>query len=90
MERNMSVSKINPLAMSITLGILSAISILTIGILTHTFLAGTPIAIAIGTVYITYSPSVLNSVIGAVFGAINGAICGYVFAYLYNFLSERF
>ena len=84
----MAGSKINPIAVGITLGALTSLSIVSVGILIHLFLAGIPIAVAIGGLYITYNPSYLGSFICGGFGLMGGAIAGYIFSALYNFLTD--
>ncbi len=84
----MEASKINPVALGITLGALIGVSIFTLGILIHLFLAGIPIALAVGGLYITYNPSYLGSFICGGFGLIGGAIAGYIFSRLYNILID--
>lgn len=84
----MALLKLNPVAFGITLGGLSGLSIFGIGIVLHTFFPGLPIGGAIGTLYITYNPSFLNSFVCGALGFMGGAISGYIFARLYNILTD--
>ena len=84
----MTMLRINPVAIGITLGALIGVSIFAIGVLMHLFLAEIPISVAIGALYITYNPSFLGSFICAGFGLVGGAFAGYIFSSLYNFLLD--
>jgi hypothetical protein len=84
----MAASKLQPLAMGITLGALSALITFSLGMLAHTFLSGITTAIAVGTLYLTYNSSFLGSVVLGGLALITGFIGGYIFASLYNFLTD--
>ena len=84
----MAISKINPIAMGIAFGALSGVAIFSAGLIIHLFLTDIPIAVGIGSLYITYKPSYLSSFICGSFSFIGTAIGGYILSKLYNILID--
>lgn len=85
----MSISKIHPVALGVSLGIISGVSIFIMGLLAHAFFYGKPLVAAMGTMYISYNPSIINSALGGTLGFVNAFIAGYVAAWLYNLLIDH-
>lgn len=83
-----SFSKLNPTAMALAFGIIAGIMVLISGLLLHAFLAGKPIVAAIGTMYISYNPTLINSVLCGVVSFVNVCIGVYIAIWLYNFLVD--
>jgi hypothetical protein len=82
----MNYSKLNPVALGFTAAILAALSTFGLGLFANMFLSGKPISMMIGTVYLTYNLSVLNSLLAALVAFVNALIAGYIAAWFYNFL----
>lgn len=85
----MAISKIHPLALGITAGVLSGLGTFAAGMLAVIFYTGKPIVGMMGAMYITYSPSVINSAIGGGVVLVNAFIGAYIAAWVYNFLIAR-
>ena len=86
----MTIGKIHPIAFGVIAGILFSVSVFSMGLLAHFFLVDKPIILGVGTLYITYNPSLINAVFCTVIAGINGFIGGYIFSRIYNFLVETF
>lgn len=82
------LSKIHPIALGLTLGLLAGAAAFGMGLLALLFLNGKPLVSMLGTMYITYQPSLANSAIGGILVFLNMAIGGYITAWMYNFLIE--
>jgi len=77
--------KINPKALSLSLGIIGAVSIFILGILPILFNGwGASLVSITGSLYKGYSPSFGGAIIGAIWGFIDGYIGGLLIAWLYN------
>jgi len=85
----MAISKLHPVALGISVGIITGVSIFAMGMMAHLFLVGKPVVAAIGTSYLTYNPSPINSALGGVLGFVNAFIGGYLAAWIYNLLIDR-
>jgi hypothetical protein len=80
--------RINPMALGFSLGIISAIGLLTAGLLTY-FLVPETIDATIGTWHIQYKQSLWGVFVGTLASFINAFIGGAFIAWLYNvFLPE--
>jgi len=78
-------SKISPKALALSLGIISAISIFLLGILSILFNGwGASFIALIGSFYKGFSSSLSGAVIGAIWGFIDGYIGGLLIAWVYN------
>ena len=84
----MKASKLHPLALGISLGIISGVSTFIMGLLAYLLLNGKPLVSMVGTMYLTYNPTLMNSLLGGAIVFVNGLIAGYIAAWIYNFLSE--
>ena len=82
----MTFSKLHPIALALTLAIISGISVLGLGLSANMFLNGKPLATMVGSVYFTYNPSILNSLLSALLVFVNALVGGYVAAWVYNLL----
>ena len=85
----MAFSKIHPLALGVSVGVLSGISAFFVGVMALLFYTGKPLVGMMGSMYITYNPSLTNCVLGAVVVSINAFIGGYITSWVYNFLLGR-
>ena len=85
----MSFSKIHPVALGLSFGVISGISALLMCLAAYSFFNDKPIVAAVGTMYISYNPSLINSALGGVAGFVNAFIAGYVAAWIYNLLLDR-
>ena len=83
-----SKNKLHPLALGITLAIISSISTFVVGVAAFILLNGKPLVSMVGTMYITYNPTLTNAALGAAIVFINAIIAGYVAAWIYNLLIE--
>lgn len=81
-------SKIHPIALGVSFAIIAGIVTFLMGLSAHALFNGKPLVSMLGTMYITYNPSLLNSAIGALIAAVNGLVGGYIAAWLYNLLSD--
>jgi hypothetical protein len=84
----MAYSKIHPIALGLSLAIIAGISSFLMGLFANMFFSGKPLVSMIGTLYISYNPSILNSALGALIVFINALIAGYIAAWIYNLLSD--
>ena len=79
-----NTSKLHPLALGLSLGVLWGISIFIIGLIAHFFIYGRAFVLTMGTIYIGYHPSILGSIVGGIIGFIDAYIAGVIIAWLYN------
>lgn len=78
--------KLSPKGMGLACGILWALAMVFIVILTLIFDGyGKPFIDFMGHFYIGYEATVKGAVIGAVWGFVDTAIAGFLIAWLYNF-----
>lgn len=80
----MTVSKLNPVALGIACGIITGLTVFGMGILAQTLLPGQPIVVALGTMYLSFTGSFMNSLLGGMIGLVNAYIAGYIAAWVYN------
>lgn len=88
-EIMMKVSKLNPVALGISFGIISGLTLFSMGLLALFFLHGKPIVAAMGTMYVSYNSSFMNSLLGGLMGFVNAFIAGYIGAWLYNLFVDH-
>jgi hypothetical protein len=81
-------SKIHPIALGLSFAIIAGVATLLMGLLAHAVFNGKPLVSMLGSMYITYNPSLMNSAIGALIAAVNGLIGGYIAAWIYNLLCD--
>ncbi|RUR13660.1 hypothetical protein [Legionella sp. km772] len=84
----MAYSKIHPIALGLTLGILAGLGTLFAGLLANIFFNGKPFVTTVGSMYVTYSPTIQNSAIGGLMAFLGALVGGYVAAWVYNILCE--
>lgn len=84
----MEFSKINPLALGISISVLSALASFFMGLAAFIFYAGKPIVAMIGSIYLSYNPSLANAGLGAVIVLMNTFVSSYIAAWVYNFLLD--
>jgi len=80
----MAFSKINPIALGLSIGILSGIVTFFASLAAFIVYAGKPIVSTLGTMYIAYNPTLANCAIGTVIVFVNSFIGCYIAARLYN------
>ena len=85
----MTISKLHPTALGLSFGVISGLSVFGMGLLAQMFLHGKPLVAAVGTMYVSYNASLINSALGGVVGFVNAFIAGYIVAWIYNFLLNR-
>ncbi|MCW8397715.1 hypothetical protein OQJ26_02800 [Legionella sp. PATHC038] len=84
----MEFTKINPLALGISISIPSAIASFFMGLAAFVFFADKPIVGMVGTMYLSYNPSMGNAALGAAIVLMNTFISSYIVAWIYNFLLD--
>lgn len=84
----MKYAKLHPIAIGIAIAIIAGVSTLLMGLFINMFFNGKPLVSMIGTLYITYNPSLLNSALSALIVFVNALIGGYIAAWIYNLLAE--
>jgi hypothetical protein len=84
----MAHSKLHPIALGLSIAIIASVATLLIGLSINMFFNGKPIACMIGSLYLTYNPSILNSALSALIVFVDSLIGGYIAAWLYNVLSD--
>lgn len=77
-------TRLSPLALGFALGVMWAIGLFALGILSMLTGYGSEMVTLMGTVYLGYSATFLGSIIGAVWALVDGFIGGYILAWLYN------
>jgi len=86
----MTQSKINPLALGLSLGICWGIAVLVMGLMAYYFMNGESFVASVGTVSIGYKASILGSFLAGLAGFVYAFIGGLIFAWLYNLFSRYF
>ena len=82
------VAKLNPNALGLAFGVVMAISMLLLSLMTVWLSWGGIILSHINLIYLGYDATIYGSVIGALWGFVDGFICGYLVAWLYNKFSN--
>ena len=85
----MSVSKLHPAAFGITAAIMFGIPSIFAGLAAPLIFNGKPIAIAAGSMYITYIPTINAAIIGGTIIPLVAYSVGYVSSSIYNFLINK-
>lgn len=80
----MSGSKLSPVALGLSLGILWGISLFLLGLMAYAYSYGNPFIEAISSLYIGYEPSIKGSILGGIIGFVDAFISGFLIAWLYN------
>ncbi len=86
----MAFSKIHPVALGLSIGVISGLSTFFMGLLALAFYTGKPLVAMVGTMYVTFNPSLFNSALGAVVVFVNAFIGGYIAVWIYNLLIQYF
>jgi hypothetical protein len=84
----MAYSKLHPIAFGVSIAALSSASTLLVCFFANMLFGGKPLVAMLGSMYISYNPSILNSVLAAILVFVNVLIGGYIAAWIYNFLAE--
>jgi len=82
------MAKLDVKAMGLALGIIWAVAIIIMGIITMFFDYGKGFVQAMGSLYVGYKATVPGVVIGAIWGFIDAGIFGVILAWLYNKLAK--
>jgi hypothetical protein len=75
-------------ALGVSLGVLSALGILIIGLLAHFLHYGQSWVTLVSSVYIGFAATPVGIAIGMVWGFVDGFICGAIIALVYNCVSK--
>ncbi len=75
---------LNPQALGLAFGVLTAVWFFALGIAATFFGWGNELIDLVGTLYVGYTATVIGAVIGAVWGFVEGFVCGFLAAWLYN------
>lgn len=81
-------SKLHPIALGLSFAVIAGVITFLMGLSANMFFNGKPLVSMLGTMYITYHPTVLNSAFGALIAFVNGLVGGYIAAWLYNLLAD--
>jgi hypothetical protein len=84
-----SKDKLNVKNFGLSIGIVSGIGMLIIGLLSTWFDYGNSIVTLIGEVYIGFSASIIGSIFGGIYGFVDGFVGGVVIAWIYNKLQNK-
>lgn len=84
----MAYSKIHPIALGLSLAVISGLGTFLAGLLANIFFSGKPLTTSVGTIYVTVIPSIQNSALGGFTVFVGSLIGGYIAAWIYNVLSE--
>ena len=84
----MEFSKIHPVALGLAVGVISGLSTFFMGLIALAFYTGKPLVAMVGTMYVTFNPSLFNSFLGALVVFVNAFIGGYIAVWLYNLLLD--
>ena len=84
----MTTSKISPLALGLSLGVIWGGCVLMMGFLSHFFEYGTAFVSTMGVMYIGYEPSILGACIGGLMGFIDALVMGALIGWFYNVFSS--
>lgn len=76
--------KLGVLAFSGSIGIVSAIGILFLGLMGHFFQWGLPVITLTSSIYKGFEPTIAGAIIGALWAFLDGVIWGALVAWFYN------
>lgn len=86
----MAFGKLHPAYFGASIGIISGLATFFMGLVALAFYTGKPFVGMVGTMYVTYNPSLINCALGGALVLINAFIGGYITAWIYNLLLEHF
>ena len=90
MASNQHHTTLGVLSFGFALGLTWGILVFVLGIVAAWLGWGVPVAAALASLYIGFSPTFVGSVAGAVWAFVNGLVAGLMIAWLYNrFLLTR-
>lgn len=81
------MSKCQPLALGIAIGVLWAAAVFLLGIAAM-FDWGTLLVEAFGSLYVGYGASIIGAIIGAIWAFVDGFIAGAIIAWIYNAVAK--
>lgn len=84
----MAISKLHPVAFGASSGLIFGVSVLLLSFFAYYFLNGKPIILELGTMYLAYNSSPINSALCGVVAGLNGFVGGYIFSWIYNLLID--
>ena len=84
----MEFTKINPLALAISVSVLSSLASFFMGLAAFVLYAGKPLVAMVGSLYLSYNPSMANAGLGAAIVFMNTFVGSYIAAWIYNFLLD--
>ena len=84
----MAYSKIHPIALALTTGVLSGSAATFVGLMAYLFYTGKPFVAMMGSMYVSYNPSLMNCALGGLGVGLNVFIATYVVVWIYNFLID--
>jgi len=82
------MSKCQPLALGVAIGVLWAVYVFLVGICAM-FDWGTALVDVVGSLYIGYGASIVGAIIGAIWAFIDGFIAGLIIAWVYNMVARE-
>jgi hypothetical protein len=82
----MTYSKIHPLALAITLATLSGLATTGTSLMFFIFYTGKPFVAMLGSMYVSYNPTLMNCFFAGAMVFINTFVACYIVAWVYNFL----
>ncbi len=82
------MSKCQPLALGVAVGVLWAIYVFLAGIIAM-FDWGTALVVALSSLYVGYGASIIGALIGAVWAFADGFIAGAIIAWVYNMVAAE-
>ncbi len=86
----MNQSRINPMALGLSLGILSAIGVVIVGLIGYFLIPDGAVTASMGSWHIEYKKSLLGIGLAALASFINAFIGGALIAWLYNIFLPDF
>lgn len=81
---NMNMSRLSPLSLGLSMGIIWGGIVFLMGLLAHFFEYGTAFVTSMGVIYVGYEPSIIGAAIGGAIGLIDALVIGLLIAWLYN------
>jgi hypothetical protein len=82
-----TMNKIQPVPLGVAVGILWAVYVFFVGI-TAMFGWGNALVIALASLYLGYSASIVGAIIGAIWAFVDGLVAGVIVAWLYNMMAK--
>jgi len=80
--------RLSPLALGLSLGIIWALSVVLMAILSWTLGYGAGFVTAVGSVYVGYTETFIGILIGAGFAFLDGLIGGLLIGFFYNIFAR--